>query len=57
VLKRVFGPKRDEVTRGWRNEVLRDLRGACSTNEEKRKACGILVGRPKGKEATGKTKT
>jgi hypothetical protein len=28
VLRRIFGPKRDEVTREWRkllNEVLRDL--------------------------------
>jgi hypothetical protein len=28
VLKRIFGPKREEVTRGWRklhNEKLRDL--------------------------------
>jgi hypothetical protein len=28
VLRRIFGPKRDEVTRGWRklhNEELRDL--------------------------------
>jgi len=33
VLRRIFGPKRDEVTRGWRklhNEELNDL--YCSPN-------------------------
>jgi hypothetical protein len=33
VLRRVFGPKRDEVTRGWRrlhNEKLRDLHSSPS---------------------------
>jgi uncharacterized membrane protein len=48
VLKRIFGPKRDEVTREWRelhNEELRDLYsslenevgGACSQNGGKEK--------------------
>jgi hypothetical protein len=48
VLRRTFGPKRDEVTGGWRklhNEELRDLNnqvkkdevgGACSPIEGKR---------------------
>jgi hypothetical protein len=34
VLKRIFGPKRDEVTGGWRklhNEELRDLYCSPST--------------------------
>jgi hypothetical protein len=45
VSRRIFGPKRDEVTGGWRklhNEVDR----ACSTNGEKRNAYRILVGKP-----------
>jgi hypothetical protein len=48
VLRKIFGPKRNEVTRGWRklnNEELRynqveedEMDGACSTNgrEEER---------------------
>jgi hypothetical protein len=50
VLRRVFGPKRDEVTREWRklhNEELNDLyslpsivRGKIKTNEMGR-ACGV----------------
>jgi hypothetical protein len=37
VLRRIFGPKRDEVTRGWRklhnDQVKEDKMGrACSTN-------------------------
>jgi hypothetical protein len=33
VLRRIFGPKRDEVTRGWRklhNKELRDLNSSSS---------------------------
>jgi hypothetical protein len=52
VLRRIFGPKRDEVTGEWRklhNEELHDLNeedemgGACSTNGEKRNAYRLLV--------------
>jgi hypothetical protein len=25
VLRRIFGPKRDEVTRGWRNCIMRSF--------------------------------
>jgi hypothetical protein len=25
VLRRIFGPKRDEVTRGWRNCIMRNF--------------------------------
>jgi hypothetical protein len=42
LLRRIFGPKRDEVTGGSRklhNEEKDDMRWACSTNGEKRKAC------------------
>jgi hypothetical protein len=31
--------------------------GACSTNGEKRNAYRLLVGKPEGKKAAGKTKT
>jgi hypothetical protein len=42
VLRRILGPKRDEVTGDWRiDQVKKDEMGACSTN-----AYRILVGRP-----------
>jgi hypothetical protein len=65
VLRRIFGPRRDEVTGGWRklhNEELHDLYYSpsiimkedemgrvCSTNGAKRNAYGLLVGKPEGK--------
>jgi hypothetical protein len=65
-LRRIFGPKRDEVARKWRklrNEELYDLYcspnivrvinemgGACSTYGEGRNAYRGLVGRPQGKD-------
>jgi hypothetical protein len=60
VLRRIFGPKRDEVTGDWRklnNEELHNLyemRRACSTNGEKRNACRIVVGKPEGKRPLGR---
>jgi hypothetical protein len=66
VLRRIFGPKRDEVTGEWRkvhNEEFPDLYsspsiiseedemgGACSTNGEKR----LLVGKPEGRRPLGR---
>jgi hypothetical protein len=59
-LRRIFGPKRDETTGGWRrlhneelyklysspSQVKEDEMGrACSTNGEKRNECRILVGK------------
>jgi hypothetical protein len=50
VLRRIFGPKRNEVTGEWRklhNEELHDLYeigGACSTNGENRNSYMLLVG-------------
>ena len=64
VLRRIFGPKRDEVTGEWRklhNEEPNDLYcsgdkieknemgGACSTYGEKRGTYRVLVRRPDGK--------
>jgi hypothetical protein len=46
VLKRIFGPKKDEVTGGLRklqNEVLHNMGGAGCTNGEKRNGHRILV--------------
>jgi hypothetical protein len=60
VLRRIFGPKRDEVTGGWRklhNQVMEEeMRRACSTNEEKRNAYRILVGKPERKRPLGRPK-
>jgi hypothetical protein len=69
VLRRIFGPKRDEVTGEWRklhNEEPPDLysspsiiriiksrrmgwAGHAARMGEKRIACRLLVGKPKGK--------
>jgi hypothetical protein len=68
VSRRIFGPKRDEVTGGWRklhNEELHNLYSSpsiirmiksiqCSTNGEKRNAYGILVGKSEGKRPLGR---
>jgi hypothetical protein len=65
VLRRITGPKRDEVTEGWRklhNEELHNLykvkgdemRRACSTKGEKRHAKRMLMGKPEGKRPLGK---
>jgi hypothetical protein len=67
VLRRIFGPKRDEVTGGWRklhNEELLNL--YCSPSiirriksRRMRWACHVagIGGKDRRKEATGKTKT
>jgi hypothetical protein len=49
VLRRIFGPKRDEVTEEWRK--LRRMRweGHVARMGEKRKAYRLLVGKPEGK--------
>jgi hypothetical protein len=31
VLRRIFGPKRDEVTRGWRKPHNEELHNLCSS--------------------------
>jgi hypothetical protein len=72
VLRRIFGPKRDEVTGDWRklhNEELHNLYFSPSIirmiklgsmrwarHEEKRNACRILVGKPEGKRPLGRPK-
>jgi hypothetical protein len=69
VLKRIFGPKKDEVTGGWRklrkeelhnlysspSQVKEDEMGrACSTNGEKWNAYRILVGKPERRRPLGR---
>jgi hypothetical protein len=56
-LGRIFGPKRNEVIRGWgklHNEVLLRSAGHVARMGEKRIACRILVGKP---ECETKTQT
>jgi hypothetical protein len=59
VLRRTFGPKRDEETGGWRklhNEKLHNLYfwPSVACMGEKRNAYGILVGNPEGKRLLGR---
>jgi hypothetical protein len=69
VLRRIFGPKRDEVTGGWRklhNEELHNLysspyiirvmrwAGHVARMGEKRNVCRLLVGKPEGKRPLGR---
>jgi hypothetical protein len=70
VLRRIFGPKRDEVTGGWRklhNEELHNLYSSPSIirmiksrrmrlagNGNNRNARRILVGKPEGKRPLGR---
>jgi hypothetical protein len=74
LLRRIFGPKRDEVTGGWRklhNEKIHNFYSSpniirviksrrmrfvrhVARMREKRNACRILVGKPKGKRSLGR---
>jgi hypothetical protein len=70
VLKRIFGPKRDEVTGEWRNEELHDLYSSPSIRiikakkmrwaghvarlGEKRNVYRLLVGKPEGRRPLGR---
>ena len=68
-IRRIFGPKRDEITREWRNiyseELLicnvhpvkienNEMDRPCSMCGERRDVYWILVGKPEG-ETTWKT--
>jgi hypothetical protein len=50
VLRRIFGPKRDEETGGWRK--LHN--GHVARMGEKRNAYRILVGKPEGRRPLGR---
>jgi hypothetical protein len=62
VLRRVFGPKRDEVTGEWRKlhfvRVVKSRRmrwaGHVARMGEGRDVHGVLVGRPEGKRPLGR---
>ena len=70
VLKRVFGPKRDEVTGNGENYIMRrllltqfcaggkieknEMSGACGTYGEGRGVHRVLVGKPEGKTSLGR---
>jgi len=70
VLRRIFGPKRDEVTGEWgklNNEELNatqycgsdeikknGMGGACCANGERRGVYRVLVGKPEGKRPLGR---
>jgi hypothetical protein len=69
MLRRLFGPKRDEVTGGWRKlhnlycspSIIRMVKsrrmrwaGHIARMGEKRNACRIMVGRPEGKRPLGR---
>jgi hypothetical protein len=69
MLRRISGPKRDEVMGGWRklhteelhnlysDQVKEDEMGrTCSTNGAKRNAYRILVGKPEGKKSLGRSR-
>jgi hypothetical protein len=60
VLKRIFGPRRVEVTGGWRKLHNEDLHNVYSLPSiitmcmgKKRNAYGVLVGKPEGKRPLG----
>jgi hypothetical protein len=50
VLRRTFGPKRDEVTGGWRMRWV----GHVAPMREVRGAYNILVGMPEGRKPLGR---
>jgi hypothetical protein len=64
VLRRIFGPKRDEVTGGWRklhNEEVHNLYSSSSVirmiksrRGEKRNGHKIMVGKTEGKSPLGR---
>jgi hypothetical protein len=69
VLRRIFGPKKDEIISGWRIFHNEELPSLCSLHEdevkedemdearmqEKTTACRILVGKPERKRTLGRS--
>jgi hypothetical protein len=67
-MRRIFGPKRDEVTGEWTKLHKEELRGlysskedevggACSPNGGIKKCVQVIGGKARGKDTTRKTKT
>jgi hypothetical protein len=56
VLRRIFGPKRDEVTGEWRQVKSRRIRwaGHVACMGEDRKVYKVLVGKPEGRRPFGR---
>jgi hypothetical protein len=56
VLRRIFGPKRDEVTGDWRklHSEANEVGGACGTHGRGEKVYKVLVGKPEGKRPLGR---
>jgi hypothetical protein len=56
MLRRIFGPKRDEVTGGRENCMMRikSRRMKWAGHGEKRNAYRLLVGKPEGKRPLGR---
>jgi hypothetical protein len=54
VFRRIFGPKWDEVTGGWRKLHNEGLYGLYSSPSIFRGAYKILVGRPEGRRPLGR---
>jgi hypothetical protein len=67
VLRRIFGPKRDEVTGEWRklhndkycspsgDQIEKNEMGeACRTYGDRRGVYRVLVGKPEGKRPLGR---
>jgi hypothetical protein len=64
VLRKIFGPKRDEVTRDWRKlhpDIIRQVKsrrmrwaGHVARMGEERKVYKVLVRKPEGKRSLGR---
>jgi hypothetical protein len=64
VLRRIFGPKRDEVKGGWRKlhngklhnliRIIKSRRIRCAGHGAKRNSYRILVGKPEGERPLGR---
>jgi hypothetical protein len=60
VLRRMFGPKRDDVTGSLRKNAIRIIMSrnrAYSTHGENRNVCKIMVEKPEGKRPIGRSRS
>jgi hypothetical protein len=64
VLRRIFGPMKDEVTKGWKNLLTQhfsrdvieknEMGRACSAYGERKGVYKVLVGKPERKKTLGR---